>query len=106
MPTFVFTYRSAPGYTTTPESAGAWMAWFKGMGGHVAEIGKPATASGTLGNCGPDTVLSGYSLISAADLDEALAVAKGCPTLSRDGGVEVAQLGEVPDAVRAGDQAG
>jgi hypothetical protein len=105
MPTFVFSYRQNPGYTGTPESVAAWMAWFDGMGDHVAELGKPAAASAALGNCGPGTQLGGYSMISAADLDEAVALAKGCPSLARDGGVEVAQLGEVPDAVRAGDQA-
>jgi hypothetical protein len=106
MPTFVFTYRTAPGYTRTPESAEAWIAWFDGMGGHVADIGKPAAGSSAVGNCGPGTELGGYSLISAADLDEALTVAKGCPSLARDGGVEVAQLTEVPDAVRSGDRTG
>ena len=105
MPTFVFTYRLTPGYTRTPESGQAWMAWFDGMNGHVADIGKPAVDAASVGNCGPGTELSGYSLISAADLDEALAVAKGCPSLARDGGVEVARLVDVPDAVRGGDQA-
>lgn len=106
MPTFVFTYRTAPGYTRTPESAEAWMAWFDGMGGHLADIGKPAGEAASVGNCGPSTVLGGYSLITAADLDEALAVATGCPSLARDGGVEVAQLAEVPDAVHSGGRAG
>lgn len=104
MPTFVFTYRLNPGYTRTPESGAAWMSWFQGMGGHVADIGKPAVDASAVGNCGPDTHLGGYSLISAADLDEALALAKDCPGLARDGGVEVAQLGELPDAVGSGDQ--
>jgi hypothetical protein len=105
MPTFVFTYRTAPGVTRTPESAEAWMAWFNGMGGHVADIGKPAIESSVVGNCGPGTELGGYSLITAADLDEALGMTKGCPSLARDGGVEVARLGEVPAAVRTADQA-
>jgi hypothetical protein len=105
MPTFVFTYRTPPGLTRTPESAKAWMTWFNGIGDHLTDIGKPATESSAVGNCGPGTELSGYSLISAADLDEALAVTKGCPSLARDGGVEVAQLGEVPAAARTGDRA-
>jgi hypothetical protein len=50
-----------------------------------------------------NTVLVGYSVITAANPDEALAVAKGCSGLARDGGAEVAQLGEVP--TRTGDQA-
>ena len=104
MPNFVFTYRTAPGTARTPESADAWRSWFDDMAGHVAEIGKPALESAAIGNCGQDTMLGGYSLITAADLDEALALTKGCPALARDGGVEVAQLGQVPDAVRRGDQ--
>jgi hypothetical protein len=104
MPRFVFTYRLTPGYTRTAESAGAWRAWFDGMDGHVADIGKPGLAAAALGSCGPGTQLAGYSLIDAAGLDEALALAKGCPSLSRDGGVEVAQLGEVPPPAGAGDQ--
>jgi hypothetical protein len=107
MATFVFTYRTTPGPTPTPtpESTAAWMAWFDGMDGHVADIGKPAAGGASVGNCGPGTVLGGYSLITASDLDEALALTKGCPTLARDGGVEVARLGEVPAAVRSGDRA-
>jgi hypothetical protein len=112
MPTFVFTYRLTPGYTRTPESGAAWTAWFDGMGSQVAELGQPAVSGTAIGNCGPGTELSGYSLISADDLDSALEVAKGCPSLTRGGGVEIAQLVEVPaaaretaDAVRTGDQA-
>jgi hypothetical protein len=68
MPTFVFTYRTTPGYTRTPESAEAWMAWFNGMGGHLADIGKPAAEAASVANCGPGTELGGYSLINAAGL--------------------------------------
>jgi YCII-related domain len=96
MPNFVFTYRTAPDTTPTPESAQAWRSWFDDMGDHVADIGKPGLETAALGNYGPGTKLGGFSLISAADLEEALALAKGCPALARDGGVEIAELGEVP----------
>jgi len=96
MPNFVFTYRAAPGTARTPESAQAWMSYFDDLGGHVADIGQPAAETGSVGNCGPDTMLGGYSLITAASLDEALALAKGCPSVARDGGVEVGELVEVP----------
>jgi hypothetical protein len=95
MANFVFTYRTAPGAVRTPESAAAWMSWFDGLGSHVADIGKPGLQTGTVGNCGPETKLGGYSLITAADLDEALRLAKDCPSLA-GGGVEVAELGDVP----------
>ena len=100
MPSFVFTYRTAPGTTRTPESAQAWRSWFDAMGDHLADIGKPGIEAAAVGNCGPDTRLGGYSLITADDLDAALEVAKGCPGLARGGGVEVAQLGEVSAPVR------
>jgi len=100
MPSFVFTYRTVPGTTGTPESAKAWRAWFGAMGDQLADIGKPGTDAATVGNCGPGTRLGGYSLITADDLDAALEAAKGCPSLTRGGGVEVAQLGEVPALAR------
>jgi hypothetical protein len=105
MPNFVFAYRTAPGTARTPQSAQAWTSWFDDLNGHVADIGKPGLETGTVGNCGPGTKLAGYSLIAAADLDEALALAKGCPAMTRDGGVEVAQLGEVPARPGPGGQA-
>jgi hypothetical protein len=106
MPTFVFAYRASGTYNSTPESAAAWKTWFDGMGDALADLGKPGVGAVALGNCGPGTQLGGYSVISAADLDAALAVAKGCPQLDRDGGVEIAQLVDVPAAISAGQQAG
>jgi hypothetical protein len=105
MPSFVFTYRLTPGYTRTAESAEAWQSWFDGMDGHVADIGRPAVEVAALGNCGPGTELGGYSLIDAADLAAALALAKGCPGIARDGGIEVARLGDLPARGGTGDQA-
>jgi YCII-related domain len=98
MPRFVFAYRHPEGYSPSPENASAWMAWFEGMGDHLVNLGQPAVACATLGNCDSGrTELGGYSVIEADDLDAATAIAKGCPHLGRGGGVEVGQLGEVPD---------
>lgn len=107
MPTFVFAYRRAagPAAAPTPESTAAWMTWFGAMGDDLVDLGKPGAAAAAVGNCGPGTQLGGYSVISAPDLDAALAVAKGCPQLNRDGGVEVAQLAEVPAGLSAGQRA-
>jgi hypothetical protein len=106
MPTFVFAYRASGNYNSTPESAAAWKAWFDGIGDDLVDLGKPAVGAAAVGNCGPGTALGGYSVVSAPDLDAALAVAKGCPQLSRDGGVEVAQLVDVPAVLSASQQAG
>jgi hypothetical protein len=97
---FVLSYRSPKGYTPGPDTAGAWMAWFDSMGDHVVDIGKPVFERTSVGECHSDsTELGGYSILVADDIDEALALAKGCPHLDRGGGVEIGQLAEVP-AVR------
>jgi hypothetical protein len=98
MPTFVLTYRTPTGYTPTPETASTWMAWFEGMSDALVDMGKPVISRNSLGNCSSQsTQLGGYSVIQADDLETATVVAKGCPHLSRNGGVEIGQLGEIPD---------
>jgi hypothetical protein len=99
MPKFVLTYHHPTGYTSTPESMAAWMSWFEDMGDQLIDQGKPAVARTTLGNISvEETYFGGYSLISADDFEAAVVVAKGCPALSRGGGVAVGQLGEVPSS--------
>ncbi len=103
MPQYALIYRNPTGYAPSGETRAAWMAWFDGMGDQLVDQGKPAIGRASLGNCSPDsTELGGYSVISADDLEAAMVVAKGCPHLQRGGGVEVGQLGEVPDQRPAG----
>jgi hypothetical protein len=100
MPTFVFTYRAPKGYTRTAETGQAWWAWFDGMRDALVDLGKPVVARTGLGNCSADdTELSGYSVVTADDLEGAIAMAKGCPYLDRQGGIEVGELGEIPAPV-------
>jgi hypothetical protein len=94
MTTFVFSYRMPEGYIPgRPETVAAWTAWFEDMGASVADTGQPVLDSTALGACGRGTRLGGYSLITADDLDTALALAKGCPSLQQGGGIEVGVLG-------------
>jgi hypothetical protein len=51
------------------------------MGANLVDRGNPVFESSTLGNCATDTVLGGYSLVTADDLEAAVALAKGCPAL-------------------------
>ncbi len=96
MAKFVFSYRMPKDYTPgRPESVAAWTAWFEGMGASVTDPGQPVSQSATLGECGDDTRLGGYSLITADDLDAALALAKGCPALQEGAGVEVGMIAEL-----------
>jgi hypothetical protein len=75
----------------------AWGQWFGSMGKSVVDGGNPVGASstvrsnGSIANNGGANPVSGYSLIEASSLDDALAKAKGCPILSAGGSVEVAE---------------
>ncbi len=101
MPNFVLSYRSSKGYIPSEDSRAAWMSWFDGMGHHLVELGRPVFERTTIGECRPaHTELGGYSIIEADDFDAALAIAKGCPSLERDGGVEVGLLADIPTEVR------
>lgn len=96
MTNFVFAYRLPRDYQQgRPETAAAWRAWFDGMGSSLVEIGNPVFESATVGNCGPDTALGGYSMITADDLESALTLAKGCPALAEGAGVEVGVITEL-----------
>jgi hypothetical protein len=56
-------------------------------------VGKSWTvrSNGTVAKDGGANPASGYSLIEAQNLDDALAKAKGCPLLAAGGSVEIAQ---------------
>ena len=99
MPKFIFAYHGGK-KPETPEQGqqfmAAWRAWFDGLGGAVADPGNPVgmsktvTATGVEDNGGSNP-LSGYTLVTAADIDAATELAKGCPIL--DGGsIEVAEV--------------
>jgi hypothetical protein len=93
MATFVLAYRTPTNYR--PGSADAmatWNAWFENTGANLVDRGNPVFTSRALGNCGANTTLGGYSLVTADNLEEAVAVAKGCPFLADGGGVEVGEI--------------
>lgn len=96
MTTFLFSYRMPKGYVPgRTDAAAAWTAWFEELGTRVSDRGNPVFESASLGHCGDDTSLGGYSLITAEDLEEALALAKACPALAEGAGVEVGVITEI-----------
>ncbi|MBO0728296.1 MAG: hypothetical protein J2P57_03490 [Acidimicrobiaceae bacterium] len=96
MPTFIFAYRMTPDFKPGgPEAYGAWATWFEGLGGSVVDMGKPAFESTAIGAPAEATRLGGYSLVTADDLESAVALAKGCPAIAAGGGVEVGLLSDV-----------
>lgn len=98
MPEFVFTYRSPKGYTPSAESSEEWFSWFDGVAEHVVDMGRPVVDRRHVGTCDPETTqLGGYTVVAADDLEAAVVLAKGCPVLGHQGGIEIGLLGSVPD---------
>ena len=93
MSTYVLTYRAPKGYAAgSPETVAEWRAFFAGLGDQLVERGNPVFARTTAGNCGADTELGGYSLVTADDLEAAATMAKACPYVAAGGGVEVGEV--------------
>jgi hypothetical protein len=90
--TFVLVHRAPHNYTGSPEAMAAWNAWFEHLGANLVDRGNPVFERRTVGNCGAETALGGYTLITAADLEAAIALARGCPIVEEGGGVEVGEL--------------
>ena len=101
MPKYVLAYH---GGTGMPESEAeqaqlmeAWGDWFGGLGEAVVDGGNPISPAmtvnpdGSASDGGGANPLTGYSLISADDMEAAVAAAGGCPVLSGGGSVEVAE---------------
>jgi hypothetical protein len=104
---FVYLWRRPQRPPQTPQQMQEWMqkyqAWFKQMEatGHLAQYGQPLEPKAgrvvrdKAGSCidGPyaetKDVVMGYSVIAAADLDEAVALTKGHPIFDEGGAIEI-----------------
>ena len=100
MSKYLFVYHGGENPESQEEVAevmDAWGQWLGSMGSSVIDGGNPVgfsstvQSNGTVIDNGGDNPASGYSLVEASDLNEALTKAKGCPVLSAGGTVEVAE---------------
>ena len=73
----------------------AWTGWFGSLGDKVVDGGNPFTpesrtieSGGQVGNTN-NSRHTGYSIIKADSLDEAVKLAKGCPVLQGGASIEV-----------------
>jgi hypothetical protein len=77
----------------------AWGAWFQGLGDSVVDMGNPfgpstgVSAGGA--NGGATSSLTGYSIVSAASLDDAAGKASGCPIFASGGSLDVYEAMEM-----------
>lgn len=85
MKKFVFLYNSNPNEVPTDDVMDVWMVWFNKIKESIVEMGNPFTdgmlvASGRASTIPEDrNPISGYTVIKAKDMDEAIAIAKTCP---------------------------
>ena len=90
MANFVFTYRTAPDPSARRSRRSLAVLVRRPRGPRRRDRPAGHRQTGSVGDCGPDTTLGGYSLITAADLDVALRWPRTARAVARDGGVEVA----------------
>ena len=96
MAKYVFSYRVPSDYAPHAGTTAQWQAWFGGMGSALVDVGNAVTDYASLGEVGGSgSRVVGYSVVSAEDMDSALALAKDCPALRVGGGVEVGTVMEV-----------
>jgi hypothetical protein len=105
MTEFLYLYR---GYNadTSPtdrqQTMQQWMAWMKDLGekGYLKTVGTPLEKSGKLVggknkvvSDGPfaetKDLISGYTIVQAKDIDDAVTASLGCPIFQAEGSVEV-----------------
>jgi hypothetical protein len=81
---------------------GRWQSWMREVGSALVDVGAPFGPGKAViddGGSGPALGLSGYSIIEAADLDQAAALAGGHPFLSEGLGryaIDLFELMPVP----------
>lgn len=100
MATYLLAYRGggmAETEAAQQAAMAAWGAWFGQLGAAVVDGGNPFGPSATVGGNGKSgdgapSGLTGYSVITAADLKAASAMAKGCPVIADGGNVDVYEI--------------
>ncbi len=96
MTKYVFSFRVPADYQPHAGTAAEWRAWFGALGAALVDVGNAVTdhaSVGEVGDSGYRTI--GYSVVSAEDMESALALAKDSPAMRVGGGVEVGPVLEV-----------
>ena len=102
MPKYVYIYKGGGMAATEEErnaAMAAWGTWIGQLGDAFVDVGNPFGASagvksdGSNGAAGAD--LTGYSIVQAASLDDAVAKSRGCPVFTGGGSVDVYETFEI-----------
>lgn len=104
MGNYLFVYYGDMGMAATPaeqkKSMDAWMGWFGKMGKAVVDGGSPTKPGKIVSKSGAKAIsanpVTGYTIIKAANLNAAVVMAKGCPSIPEDGQVAVYEILPMP----------
>lgn len=102
MAKFVLFYKGGQAPQTQDEQQAvmdAWIDWFGDLGSAVIDAGNPFGRGAAIGPDGGVTEQTsggtGYSIVAAASLDQAIMMAQACPQLKAGGTVEVYETYDV-----------
>lgn len=105
MANFVLLYTGNSEPTGEAEQAAvmqAWIAWYTQLGSAVVDAGNPFSpvaksiaSDGSVSDAPVGTPATGYTVISAESLDEAVEKAKACPHLKGGGQISVYETFQV-----------
>jgi len=100
MPTYLITYHGGPGMPDDPEAVrqmvAAFQAWVAEVGAAMGDPGAPLAAARTVS---ADSVvdgqtaasIGGYTIVEAANLEEAVELVRNHPFLMRGGSLQVSE---------------
>lgn len=98
MPKYLITYHGGEGMPTDPEGSqqamAAFQSWAAGVGAAMIDPGAPlagakTVSAGSVSEGQAAGSIGGYTLIQAADLDEAVKLVEPHPFLTRGGSLQV-----------------
>lgn len=97
---FVLVYYGEPQFKSAEAAKrhqAAWMEWAKGLGDAVVEMGNPAKPGKTVSKRGVSDAdstdrFSGYTIIQAKSLDEAVKYTQKCPFVADGGTIGVHEI--------------
>lgn len=99
MPNYVLTFHGEMGDMPDDPAAmeaimAEWGAWYGSMGSALVDGGAPFGHTSCVGPDGDAEVpasLTGYTIVSVADMDAARKIAAGCPVLASDNVVQISE---------------
>jgi hypothetical protein len=103
MPNYLLVYHGGTQPQSQEEGAKVmreWVSWMDSLGDAMVDGGNPVGTSKTISPDGSvkeggQNLASGYSILRASSVDDAVSKSKGCPHLKYDGSIEVAEIIEM-----------